>query len=338
MNSALITLLGALAVTGGDVTTQADADVERELRALTSIPDAQATITFAPSAGRGYALDAASFLLDGRPLDVPPIDTLRAAPGAQQVFHGTVSSGKHELVIRLLYAGDFGFLSYMTGYKFKLQQKVSFETRRGLGIELEVAPETDMAKEWRDRLSVRVRRSETMLARIDTTEPEPLLRSPHLPPMTEAPTVAKADNVSPKLKESATPQRRTRAALTKATKKRKHAVELATAKVPNNAEPAPTPIVTTAERVSSDPVPDPAPAPTSIVTTVEMLSSAPVPDPVPSPAVPPAPAFAVAAVPPPAPARRAVPWSFIAAVSLVVGCGSLGIWLLRRSPKKHRIT
>lgn len=189
MSAALALVALALAASPADRHARAREEIDRAMeRELASLPSPRLTIAFRAPAGTGYSLEQVSFALDGKELPPPPLETLRASAGFERIFEGAVAPGPHELVVKAQYAGDFGFLSYMTGYKFKLAQKIAFESPRGLEIALRVFPKTDERKEWQQRLGLAVERTETMLAQIDTTEPERLAR-PAAPPPPPPPPV-----------------------------------------------------------------------------------------------------------------------------------------------------
>jgi hypothetical protein len=286
-----------------DVSSRAREDVEHDLAQNVAVSVAKVHITFAPSAGRGYALEAASFELDGKELAMPSIEQLRAENGVEHVFDGELASGDHALNIRLLYAGDFGLFSYMTGYKFKLNQKVTFETRRGLEIGLDVTPALDKDQEWQKRLSIAVKRSEKMLAQIDSTMPEPMQR----PKLASAePALPPPPPVEPVV-EAAAPRPETAAALAKAPR--------APADLqPRQPEP---PVVVAAAETT--------PAPT-VVTEVELLKPAPEPQ-----------AMALAPLAASVTPADHDPWLLVAAIAAaLVALGAIAAWRLR-SPRSHRV-
>ncbi|MBI5546682.1 MAG: hypothetical protein HY901_22595 [Deltaproteobacteria bacterium] len=282
-----LALLGAVLLTGADdVTTRARGDVERALQQqLAAIPGPQATISLRPSAGRGYALEQAAFMLDGRALAMPAIETLQAAPGTIAVLQSQLAPGSHELIVKLVYAGDFGLVSYMTGYKFKLQQKVVFEARRGLGITLTVAPRLDPEKDWQQRLSLAVERLDTLLAEVDATEPEPLLR-PRLaaaapPPPLPAPEVAPAPSRGelPVATIARAPRGAQKSKVARRAEPADPPTEAASAKADLAVEPQPVP-----EPVASAPAAPREPEAPSTATLVQALRSAPTPSPQAEPA------------------------------------------------------
>ncbi|HEY3452761.1 MAG TPA: hypothetical protein VGK67_40830 [Myxococcales bacterium] len=288
MNACLLSLLGVLALAAGDdaVTARARADVESALRKVQAgIPPPRLILSVKPSAGRGFALEQASFALDNQALPAPA--KLIGSQGVERIFAGEIAPGPHELIVKMQYAGDFGLLSYMTGYKFKLQQKVEFDATRGLEIALVVSPAIDENKEWQQRLGLKVERTQEMLAEVDATEPEPLARpklavaapdSGVLPP----PPVLEVAGELPSTPDAgkatrAKDQRRTRVATAKSPSADPASAEpdLETAAdEPEEPEAAPPPAPDAA-------VPEQAPIPEMIVTNTAALMPAPEPAPEP---------------------------------------------------------
>jgi len=316
MHVVIFATLAALAAgTTDDGNARAREEVETQLvkELGTSIPAPAMTIRFAPSAGRGYALESARFELDGKPVASPPLDKLRNATGAETVFHGNISQGTHELAVHLLYAGDFGMLSYMTGYKFKLAQKVTFEAHRGLEIGLDLAPKLDQNQDWQHRLSIGVKRTDTMLAQIDATEPTPLSR-PKKPELIEPPPpppveVAAADEPKPPPEQPKTDDSAAKSSPARPTKVAR------TARPATEPEPAPQPVAV----AQADEKP-PEPAVPATVTIVQALSPTPAP--------------IVAATSPIATSQAGGPdWHMaaLAAGLVILGAISLFVWRRRGS-------
>ncbi len=183
----------------------AQVEIENEMRAsLAEIPPPQLRVDFVPIDQPGYKLEKVNVNLDGQPVAAPRAEALSSG-GRQQLFSGAVTQGKHEVLVTYEYAADAGLFSYMTGYKFVVPVKATFDTRRGLRTIIDTGVHVDnRIDDWKKRLTRVSARRDEMLAKVDDSDLPP--PPPRLVPLTQEQSqaaVASAEQPPPEPAEKA---------------------------------------------------------------------------------------------------------------------------------------
>lgn len=175
-------LLLLLVVAGATVALAEDAkakaareELERQLSQMVGKQPTKVRVDYVSIDDPNYALEEASFELDGRSLGAPSTRQL-SDEGTHLVWNGDVSPGKHTVKVRLVFANGVSVvMSDEGGYKWKVGGEVSFDVQSGIEVRVQVTPkrdpkQPDIAKRFRLSLPAQP----VMLARLDDGKmPEP---------------------------------------------------------------------------------------------------------------------------------------------------------------------
>jgi outer membrane protein OmpA-like peptidoglycan-associated protein len=146
--------------------------LEQELAELTQVAPPRLEILYDPPAEFGFTLVEAEFTLDDVRLVTPAAEHLDG-PGAKPVFAAKVAPGRHVLVTRLVFVrAASGFFSYLSGFRWKLETRATFDTSPGLEVRVRAQPaKVPGAKAEKDELTLRHELEGVVLAAPDAPPP-----------------------------------------------------------------------------------------------------------------------------------------------------------------------
>lgn len=247
-----------------DARRRAERELEQQLGQLVPQQPARVRIDFEALDEPNYALEEATFELDGRPLPRGALDAL-SAEGTHLIFSGEVPAGKHVVGARVVYSSRASvLLSDEGGYSWKVSGTNTFDVPDGIEVRVRVTPSRDGSqRDVSKRIGLRLPATPVMLAKVDDgAMPPPPPRVvidagvPEVassPPPAPAPEVALAperpDDVRPDVK----PGRQAAPATPARTGTRTGASQVAVA------PEAPAP-----EAPAPETAPEPAPAPAEV--------------------------------------------------------------------------
>ena len=161
-------LLPALAWAEDPKAKAAREELEKQLTQMMGKVPTRVRIDFVGLEDPNYVLEEASFELDGRSLNTPPLREL-ADEGQHLVWEGDATAGKHVVRVRLVFAnGASVLLSDEGGYKWKVGGEVSFELHAGIEVRVAVTPKRDSTqKDVAKRFRLALPAQPVMLAKLD---------------------------------------------------------------------------------------------------------------------------------------------------------------------------
>ncbi len=157
-------------------------ELERQLAGLVEKPPTRVKVEFLGLDDPNYALQEATFELDGHPLKAPSVTVLEPE-GAHLVWTGDVAPGKHVITVRVVYAnGASAVFSDEGGFKWKVSGDVTFDVNAGIEVQVRVVPERDGSqKDVSKRIRLHLPAKPVMVAKLEDgqmPEPPPVVKVP----------------------------------------------------------------------------------------------------------------------------------------------------------------
>jgi hypothetical protein len=207
----------------GDDTQNARDELEHELHDMVRIPPPQVEIVFNGIDAKDYAIESASFTLDGQELSTNGEGLTRG----KVLFSGTVTAGPHTFASQVVYKEDpRTVFTYMSGAKFKVPGRIEFTAQRGLRLHIKAGVHVDPAADLHSRLRPANQVEPEMLAKLDDGTMPAEMRRPKAVAMAEvvdagvapvqvaeAPSPPTADERAPMEKRGHGPRRTSRKGL-----------------------------------------------------------------------------------------------------------------------------
>jgi hypothetical protein len=168
-------------------------EVERQLKQMVGTPPTRVRVDFDALDEVNYALEQASFELDGKRLTSPSVSEL-SREGHHLVWIGDVSPGRHVVRANVTYFNQASVVvSDEGGHRWKVGGDVAFEVNAGIEVQVRVVPSRDPTqRQISRRLRLNLPARPVMVAALDDGKmPEP---APAPPAEVEArPTVEEAE-------------------------------------------------------------------------------------------------------------------------------------------------
>lgn len=197
----LVVLLVAVAFSARAEDAKAKAareELERQLSQMVGKQPTKVRIDYVSIDDPNYALEEASFEIDGRIVGAPSLREL-SDEGTHLVWNGDVTPGKHVVKVRLVFAnGASVVISDEGGYKWKVGGEVGFDVNSGIEVRVQVTPkrdskQTDIAKRFKLSLPAQP----VMIAQLDDGKmpeapPRPVIDAGPSPEVVAAAEKAKA--------------------------------------------------------------------------------------------------------------------------------------------------
>jgi hypothetical protein len=166
--------LAGVAAAADDAQSARD-ELEHQLHDMVRIPPPQVEIVFNGIDAKDYAIESASFTLDGQELAAGGEGLTRG----KVLFSGTVSAGPHTFASQVVYKEDpRTVFTYMSGTKFKVPGRVEFTAQRGLRLHIKAGVHVDPAADLHSRLRPSNQVEPEMLAKLDDGSMPAELRRP----------------------------------------------------------------------------------------------------------------------------------------------------------------
>lgn len=184
---AVLLLVPALARAEDDKARRAREELERELKAMVGKQPTRVRVDFVAVEDPNYKLEEASFELDGKALQTPPLSEL--SDDTHLLWNGDVAPGRHTLKAKVVYAnGASVIVSDEGGHKWKVSGDVSFDVAAGIEVQVRVVPTRDPSqKEIAKRFKLALPAKPVMIAALDDGKmPEALVKTTPPPPPTPA--------------------------------------------------------------------------------------------------------------------------------------------------------
>lgn len=109
--------------------------------------------------GSSFVLESVAYALDGAPI-FTKVDVAGDLDKREEleIFNGRIVPGQHQIAVRMVYRGHgFGVFSYLDGYRFKLQNSVTFNADAGKVTTVKVVgfEKGGLTTDMKDRPSIR---------------------------------------------------------------------------------------------------------------------------------------------------------------------------------------
>ncbi|QRK05675.1 OmpA family protein [Archangium violaceum] len=153
---------------------QVSAELDRELQQMVKSPSPEVRLLFSGLDPSGYKLVEVHFTLDGKPLEVPPVEKL-ASPGPHVLTTLQVEDGPHTLVSNVVYMdASWNLFSQTSGLLWNVTSTLNFQTQRGLRVDVKamsmLVPE---AKDPRQKVKLSHDVTAEMIAKLEDGPPPP---------------------------------------------------------------------------------------------------------------------------------------------------------------------
>ncbi|HUB08766.1 MAG TPA: hypothetical protein VMB50_17295, partial [Myxococcales bacterium] len=199
-------LVAALGAPAGGELDRAQKEIAEQLQQTVRTPAPQLDVEFEGVDASRYALNEASFSLDGAEL---PVEA-----GGRRIFRGEVKPGKHELDVRLVYTErkGLGIFTYADA-KLTVEGTLGVKAVQGLLMRLRLRVVSDPKADPRHRLKLASDLGEEMLAAVDDSVGDLLaVQKPWQPPA-PVPVPPSAATNEPARAEAGKPRRYVREVL-----------------------------------------------------------------------------------------------------------------------------
>lgn len=150
-----------------DAKKNARLELEAELNSMVKIPPPYAHIQFFGLDEGAYELTDVEFLLDGKPLPEPKLESLKEF-AAITIHKGEVSHGDHVLNAMVKYTdGSSMMFSETAGYSWVVKTKVTFTAQRGLETRVLLTPSRDSSRPRDQQFQLKSTVTPIMIAQLD---------------------------------------------------------------------------------------------------------------------------------------------------------------------------
>lgn len=163
----VVAVFALSAVAESDAKKNARLELEAELSSMVKIPPPYAHIQFFGLDEGAYELTDVEFLLDGKALPKPKLESLKEF-AAITIHKGEVSHGDHVLNAMVKYTdGSSMMFSATAGYSWVVKTKVTFTAQRGLETRVLLTPSRDSSRPRDQQFQLKSTVTPIMIAQLD---------------------------------------------------------------------------------------------------------------------------------------------------------------------------
>jgi OmpA-OmpF porin, OOP family len=174
----LTVLLSAIAARAAQAPSeeQVRAELDRQLLEMVKSSPPEVQVLFEGLDPSDYKLVEVRILLDGEPLDVPPVEVLNSTRGPHVLATRQLAEGSHTLVSNVIYMdGSWSLFSETSGFLWNMTSTFTFQAQRGLRLQVKALSNlVPQAKDARQKIKLSHDVAVEMTAKlVDGAPPEP---------------------------------------------------------------------------------------------------------------------------------------------------------------------